>query len=73
MNFINLGGGGYRKDCTAGLDAGGIGRTVRLGLMQGVYERFLIKNLIRYRHQPYRSVCTGEGPSSSNTFSMVPA
>ena len=30
-----------------------------------LYTRFLIKNLIRYRHQPHRPDCTGEGPSSS--------
>ena len=38
-------------------------RTVRLGSILGVYERFLIRNLIRYL-QLHRQECTAEGHSS---------
>ena len=38
-------------------------RTVRLGSLQGVYERFPIKTKQVNRQQPHRRECTAEGPS----------
>ena len=60
VNFIKSGGGDPPL-CTLHRVEGLCG-WVRC--MQGIYERFPIQKLIRYRHQPHRPDCRGEGPSS---------
>ena len=50
MNYVKTGGG--RTLCT---NCTLRKRTVRLGSLEGLYERFLL--------QPHRRECTAEGPS----------
>ena len=58
--------GGRSALCTGTLYGGEGLSSVRLGLLQGLYERFLIKDLIRYYPPTQAGLyteCTGMDPS----------